>query len=113
MSLRWGICGAGKISHDFVVGVSTRSESEHQVVAVASRSLESAAKFAGVHGIQRYYGSYEDLANDKEVSIYICKDVPMIITPPTLQHRPLVLRDECNAIYTHPRDKCLSLITQR
>ena len=67
MTLRWGICSAGKISHDFVVGLKTLPETEHQVVAVAARSLESASKFAETHRIPRYYGSYEELANDTEV----------------------------------------------
>ena len=67
MTLRWGICSAGKISHDFVVGLKTLPETEHQVVAVAARSLDSASKFAETHSIPRHYGSYEELANDTEV----------------------------------------------
>jgi predicted dehydrogenase len=43
MALRWGICSAGKISHDFVVGLKSLPETEHQVVAVAARSLDSAS----------------------------------------------------------------------
>ena len=65
--LRWGICGGGKISHDFVVGIKTRSESEHSVVAVSTRSVDSSARFAATHNIPRYYGSYDELANDEEV----------------------------------------------
>ena len=67
MALRWGICSAGKISHDFVVGLKSLPETEHQVVAVAARSLDSASKFAKTHSIPRHYGSYQELANDKEV----------------------------------------------
>ncbi len=67
MALRWGICSAGKISHDFVVGLKSLPETEHQVVAVAARSLESASKFAKNHTIPRHYGSYQELADDKEV----------------------------------------------
>ena len=66
-ALRWGICSAGLISHDLVVGMKTLPESEHQVVAVAARSLESASKFTKTHSIPRYYGSYQELANDTEV----------------------------------------------
>lgn len=69
MSLRWGICGAGKISHDFVVGVKTTSTVNHEVVAVASRSLDSSARFAATHKIKRHYGSYEELAKDAEVCV--------------------------------------------
>ena len=65
--LRWGICSAGLISHDFVVGLKTLPETEHQVVAVAARSEESAGKFAKTHSIPRHYGSYAELAEDAEV----------------------------------------------
>ena len=67
MSLRWGVCGAGKISHDFIVGLKTRPTTEHSVVAVSARSIGSAAEFAALHRIDRYYGSYEELAQDDEV----------------------------------------------
>ena len=67
MSIRWGICGAGKISHDFVVGLKTRPTAEHSVVAVSARSVESAAEFAALHHVERHYGSYEELAVDQEV----------------------------------------------
>ena len=68
--LRWGICGAGKISHDFVVGVKTRPDNEHRVEAVAARSVESASRFAETHDIERFYGSYEELAGDTKVCYY-------------------------------------------
>ena len=67
MSLRWGICGAGKISHDFVVGVKTRPDAEHDIVAVASRSVDSSTRFSTTHSIKKCYGSYEELAKDSEV----------------------------------------------
>lgn len=65
--LRWGIYSAGKISHDFVVGVKALPEADHQVVAVASRSEEDAAKFAKTHNIPRHYDSYSQLAKDAGV----------------------------------------------
>ena len=67
MALKWGICSAGLISHDFVVGLKSLPETEHQVVAVAARSLDSASKFAKTHSIPRHYGSYQELASDKKV----------------------------------------------
>ncbi len=68
MAIRWGICSAGNISHDFVVGLKSLPVSEHQVVAVAaSRSLEPATKFAETHSIPRAYGSYQELSKDTEV----------------------------------------------
>ena len=71
MAVRWGILSAGKISHDFVVGLKSLPETEHQVVAVAARSLESASKFAETHSIPRHYGSYQELADDAEVRVHL------------------------------------------
>lgn len=65
--LRWGILSAGKISHDFVVGTAALPKDEHQVVAVAARSLESAKAFAKTHEIPKAYGSYEELVKDPEI----------------------------------------------
>lgn len=66
-ALRWGICSAGKISHDFVVGLKALPGTDHQVVAVAARSEEDATSFAKTHSISRHYGSYAELAADQEV----------------------------------------------
>lgn len=67
MALRWGIVSAGFISHDFVNAVSTLPKEDHQVVAVAARSLSSAKEFADRHGIPRAYEGYETLAKDPEI----------------------------------------------
>ncbi|ODM96051.1 Trans-1,2-dihydrobenzene-1,2-diol dehydrogenase [Orchesella cincta] len=81
--LRWGILSAGKISHDFVVGTYALPVEEHQVVAVAARSLESAQKFATTHSIPKAYGSYEELVKDPSVDIVYVGSV-------NPQHLPLV-----------------------
>jgi dihydrodiol dehydrogenase / D-xylose 1-dehydrogenase (NADP) len=81
--LRWGILSAGKISHDFVVGTAALPKEEHQVVAVAARSLESAQKFAKVHEIAKAYGSYEELVKDPEIDVVYVGSV-------NPQHLPLV-----------------------
>ncbi|XP_075907697.1 trans-1,2-dihydrobenzene-1,2-diol dehydrogenase-like [Nelusetta ayraudi] len=70
MSTRWGLCGAGKISHDFSVAMKTLPPRDHQIVAIASRSLERAEDFAKRHGIPRAYGGgYEVLAKDPNIDI--------------------------------------------
>ncbi|XP_062404694.1 trans-1,2-dihydrobenzene-1,2-diol dehydrogenase-like [Sardina pilchardus] len=68
MATRWGICGAGKISHDWNVAMKTLPAEEHQVVAVAARSLERAQDFAKKHSIPKAYGSYEELAKDPNIA---------------------------------------------
>ncbi|XP_047105126.1 trans-1,2-dihydrobenzene-1,2-diol dehydrogenase-like [Schistocerca piceifrons] len=69
MATKWGIVSAGKISHDFVVALSTLSQEEHKVVAVAARDLERAQAFADLHKIPSVYGSYEELAKDPNVDV--------------------------------------------
>ncbi|KAK5600983.1 hypothetical protein CRENBAI_005833 [Crenichthys baileyi] len=69
MATRWGICSAGKISHDFTVALKTLPAEDHQVVAVAARKLEDAQEFARKHSISRAYGSYEELARDPEIDV--------------------------------------------
>lgn len=70
MALRWGIAGAGRISHDFVASLTVFPSSDHQVVAVAGGSKARADKFAVDHGIPRSYEGYEGLADDTEVGTY-------------------------------------------
>ncbi|XP_028999305.1 trans-1,2-dihydrobenzene-1,2-diol dehydrogenase-like [Betta splendens] len=69
MATRWGICGAGKISHDFAVALKTLPAEEHQVVAVAARKLKDAQEFAQRHNIPRAYGGYEELARDPAIDV--------------------------------------------
>ncbi|XP_074029705.1 trans-1,2-dihydrobenzene-1,2-diol dehydrogenase [Leptinotarsa decemlineata] len=67
--LKWGVAGAGRISHDFVNATQTYPSSSHEFVAVAARSQSSADKFAKDHGIPKSYEGYEALAQDKDVDI--------------------------------------------
>lgn len=69
MATKWGVVGAGKISHDFVTAVRSIPGKEHEFVAVAARNLKSAKEFASLHGISKAYGAYEDLAKDPEIEV--------------------------------------------
>ncbi|KAK7913471.1 hypothetical protein WMY93_013682 [Mugilogobius chulae] len=62
MATRWGLCGAGKISHDFSVAMKT-------CLPETTRSLDRAQEFAKKHDIPKAYGSYEELANDPDIDI--------------------------------------------
>lgn len=64
--LRWGILATGGIAHAFTRDLRTAGR---EVVAVGSRTPESAARFAGEYGIPRAHGSYEELAADPDVDI--------------------------------------------
>ncbi|HOC57430.1 MAG TPA: Gfo/Idh/MocA family oxidoreductase [Verrucomicrobiota bacterium] len=68
--VRWGILGAGAISHRFVSDL--KQVAGAQAVAVGARSAERAAAFAAQFGIARSHGSYEELAAEPQVDcIYI------------------------------------------
>lgn len=73
MTLRWGIVGLGKIAHKFIHDVQILND--HQVVAVASRDINRSQEFARQYGVQKSYGSYEELFQDELV------DVVYIATP--------------------------------
>ena len=46
-----------------------RSHPEVVVYAVAARNKDKAEAFATKHGIEKAYGSYEELINDPEVDV--------------------------------------------
>src|SRR5215212_3601447 len=58
-ALRWGVMGTGWIAESFLP--SLQAHSSQQVVAVGSRSHETAELFATHLGIQRAYASYQEL----------------------------------------------------
>ncbi len=66
--IRWGILSTGTIAKTFAE-TCARLTGEGQILAVASRTQQSADAFAARYGIPRAYGSYEALAADPEVDI--------------------------------------------
>lgn len=72
----WGILGTGGIAQAFVDDLS-RAEG-HCVVAVGSRTLSNAQRFANPIVGAVAYGSYEELVADKNVdAIYVATPHPM------------------------------------
>jgi len=71
--LRWGVLGTGWIAERFAAALA--ESTTQRVVAVGSRSLESAERFAEPYAGARAHGSYADLVNDGEV------DVVYVATP--------------------------------
>ena len=68
--LRIGVLGCANIARQFVRDVAPSPAL--RVVAVASRSAETAAAFAAAHGIGRHHGSYLALLADADVdAIYL------------------------------------------
>ena len=78
--MKWGIIGTGVIAGKFADTVDRLRAEGDAVLAVASRTQESADAFAAKHGIKRAYGSYAALLADADVeAVYIA-------TPNTLHY---------------------------
>ena len=75
-SFNWGILGTGGIAQAFVDDLSLAEG--HKVVAVGSRSINKAQKFANTITEAIAYGSYDELVADKNVdAIYVATPHPM------------------------------------
>ncbi|MER7790913.1 Gfo/Idh/MocA family oxidoreductase [Streptomyces sp. NPDC097640] len=72
-SVRWGILATGGIAGAFTADLLEMADAE--VVAVGSRTQESAKRFAERFGIPRAHGSWAELAADEDV------DVVYVATP--------------------------------
>ena len=69
-TIRWGILATGSIAHKFATGLQAVPDAE--LVAVGSRTQESADAFGDEFDVPRRHPSYEALANDPEVdAIYV------------------------------------------
>ncbi|WP_342437513.1 Gfo/Idh/MocA family oxidoreductase [Paenibacillus sp. FSL L8-0436] len=82
--LRWGIMGCAQIATNSVMPAIQESESGI-IAAVASRGLEKSSAVAAEFGIEKAYGSYEELLADQDIdAVYI----PL----PNHLHREWVIR---------------------
>ena len=74
--IRWGIVGPGNIAKKFAVAVKNVDCAE--LSAVASRTKEKAQDFADKYGIEKVFGSYEEMAaSDKIDAVYVATPHPM------------------------------------
>eukprot|EP01034_Spumella_vulgaris_P045915 gene45915-57234_t len=82
-AIRWGIMGTGKIAKAMAEGL--RDTPGAELVAVASRSQESADVFGDEYKIPRRHATYQALADDPEV------DVIYIATPHPMHHANAIM----------------------
>lgn len=69
-TIRWGVVGAGRIAHTFSKDI--RWVKEASLSAIAARDVERAKTFAAQYGVEKAYGSYDELFNDPDIdAIYI------------------------------------------
>ena len=76
--INWGILGTGYIAQEFARGL--RMLPDAKLLAVGSRKLETAQKFANQFQISRAYQSYEELVADKDIDI-------VYIATPNIAHK--------------------------
>ena len=75
MDFKWGIIGTGGIAKEFVRDFQFTTG--HQVLAVGSRTQESADRFAAEMGIERAYGSHSEIVADPDIdAIYVATPHP-------------------------------------
>jgi len=65
--IKWGILSTGHISGKFADALAILPGAE--LVAVASRDLDSANKFAARHHVPKAYASYQQLADDPGIDV--------------------------------------------
>lgn len=78
--MKWGIIGTGAIANKFATTLSKMHDEGEELVAVASRNVETARAFADQYGVKNAYGPYEAMMADPQVeAVYIA-------TPNTLHY---------------------------
>ncbi len=81
--LRWGVLAPGGIAKGWARAV--RTTTSQRLVAVGSRDLARAQAFANDFGVERAYGSYQQLVDDPEI------DVVYIASPHSEHHSQALL----------------------
>lgn len=67
--LKWGIVSAGLISGDFCIALLSLESKYHELVAVSSRNLSDAKKFAERFKMPHHFDSYDRMMESKEINI--------------------------------------------
>ena len=77
--IRWGILGTGNIAHQFARVLADTPDAS--LVAVGSRSIDTANTFADEFDIERRHPTYQELADDDGVdAVYVSTPHPFIET---------------------------------
>jgi dihydrodiol dehydrogenase / D-xylose 1-dehydrogenase (NADP) len=80
--IKWGIMGTGTIANNFVLGLGFIENAK--LYAVASRSIEKAEEFGKKYNASKAYGSYEEMARDKDIDV-------IYIATPNSQHKANII----------------------
>jgi predicted dehydrogenase len=112
--IRWGILGCGRIARKFASDL--RFVQDAELVAVGSRSIETAQSFANDFPVKYIHDSYEALVNNDEA------DVIYIATPHShhhentilcLQHNKAVLCEKAFAVNAKQSNEMIALAREK
>ncbi len=67
--MKWGILATGNIAKNFARTIRAMNDPDERIAAVGSRDVANAEAFADEFGIERAYGSYEELVSDPDVEV--------------------------------------------
>lgn len=111
--IRWGILGTGGIAHKFATGLTALADVD--LVAVGSRTQDSADKFGNEFKIPHRHASYEALVADADVdAIYISTPHPFhkANTLLALNAGKAVLTEKPFAMNTHEAQEMMDCAKQ-
>jgi len=66
--IKWGIISTAKIAETALIPAINKSKNS-ELVAIASRNKDKAAKFAKKNKVKKFYGSYNKLYKDKDIDV--------------------------------------------
>jgi predicted dehydrogenase len=66
-TISWGILGTGRISSKFALDLQLAPDA--RLAAIGSRDPDLAREFAQKNNVEKAYGSYEELAADKDIDV--------------------------------------------
>ena len=95
-SYNWGVLAPGNIANNFAKGLKHAPGGVFN--AVGSRDLGRAQKFAAEYGFAKAYGSYEELAADKDLDIvYVSSQHPQ-----HMEHAMLCMKNKKSVLCEKP-----------
>ena len=106
MELCYGILSTSSIAPRFIAGV--RECGRGKIVALSSRSVEKAQKKAEQWDIPRFYGSHEELLQDKQVNIVYISNINTQHYPwakaALLAGKNVICEKPCTTTYAHTKE---------
>lgn len=109
---KYGIISTASITKRFITGLRFAGD---EVICIGSRDIEKAKQFANDNSISKYYGSYEEVYEDKDVDIvyipvinnlhYECAKNALLHSKNVVLEKPFtIFEEEAKELYKIARD---------